>query len=758
MEPPEIFEFPFPPYKAQEEFMKTLYWALEEKKLGIFESPTGTGKSLALICGAVRWLRDHEAREQAAAEAASTELSRQEAEFRELFGDVIEPESSSAPQGDDADLIADFHSDEEAGSSDEGGDGDGEAYHGTQIIYTSRTHSQLSQFVGEVRRSPHAGHVRVAALASRPQLCINDAVRRLGSLGLVNQACLDMQQKSTSKTTKVSKEDGRSQKKQKATGACPYKRRVDDLAMEILSEVRDIEQLVKEGRRRKACPYYASRRAVRDAQLVVVPYNNLLHSGTRAASGLRLADSVVIVDEAHNLLETISSIHSCQLARRQVADACDQLLHYIDNLSRADGTGKAPPAAAEETRVLQLNDFLCGAGIDNLNLRKLQLFAEKIRLVQKFLRELQQPAAAPPAAPVEPAETDSRSSDMPLMATLQLINALSEPDRDCRLLITTARAEPPSIKYLALNAAAQFQSIVREARAVILAGGTMQPVSEFRDQLLVAAGAAPERVTVFSCGHVVPADQLLTLSLAAGPSGAELLFSYQSRAQRTTLDELGRVLLNLCKLIPAGIVCFLPSYDYAAAALAHFASTGVMDKISARKQVFREPRQSSRSDAVLAEYTQAVRSGQRPPAATGAILFCVVGGKMSEGINFSDDLGRCVVVVGLPYPNAKSPELMEKMRFLDANMKRSEDGRAPGQVLYENLCMKAVNQSIGRAIRHRNDYACVVLCDARYGRASVAEGLPEWIRRGLQHHGRFGPAFGQIRQFFTTMQEKFRSS
>lgn len=42
MEIPDNFDFPFPPYDIQLEFMKKLYYTLENGKLGIFESPTGT--------------------------------------------------------------------------------------------------------------------------------------------------------------------------------------------------------------------------------------------------------------------------------------------------------------------------------------------------------------------------------------------------------------------------------------------------------------------------------------------------------------------------------------------------------------------------------------------------------------------------------------------------------------------------------------------------------------------------------------------
>jgi chromosome transmission fidelity protein 1 len=57
----------------------------------------------------------------------------------------------------------------------------------------------------------------------------------------------------------------------------------------------------------------------------------------------------------------------------------------------------------------------------------------------------------------------------------------------------------------------------------------MQPLDEFRDQLFLSAGGTAERLTEFSCGHVIPPENILPIALTAGPSGKQLDFSYQSR-------------------------------------------------------------------------------------------------------------------------------------------------------------------------------------------------------------------------------------
>ncbi|MGH0139510.1 UNVERIFIED_CONTAM: hypothetical protein FKN15_040834 [Acipenser sinensis] len=256
------------------------------------------------------------------------------------------------------------------------------------------------------------------------------------------------------------------------------------------------------------------------------------------------------------------------------------------------------------------------------------------------------------------------------------------------------------------------------------------------------------------------------------------------------MDETGRILSNLCNVVPGGVVCFFPSYEYEKRIHAHWEQTGLLARLSAKKKIFQEPKKASQVEQVLAEYSRCIqRCSPSAGPLTGALLFSVVGGKMSEGINFSDELGRCVVMVGMPYPNIKSPELQEKMAYLDKTMPRvggvspgkalienlcmkavnqsigksthppfvkpvctcgvtkpRVGGVSPGKALIENLCMKAVNQSIGRAIRHRGDYASVLLLDQRYSRAGPLSKLPQWIRSSTQVQPCFGPAFAALRK------------
>lgn len=81
-----------------------------------------------------------------------------------------------------------------------------------------------------------------------------------------------------------------------------------------------------------------------------------------------------------------------------------------------------------------------------------------------------------------------------------------------------------------------FSQIVDKAHAVVLAGGTLQPIEETRERLFPRL--TPDHFHFFSCSHIVPPESILPVAISRGPSGRSFDFSYSSRSSPEVVSTL----------------------------------------------------------------------------------------------------------------------------------------------------------------------------------------------------------------------------
>lgn len=419
------FHHPYSPYDVQLEFMKTAYDVLErgDGHIGILESPTGTGKSLSLICASMTWLRNFKRRQFEASMQIDPKLAESEPPWiieqmlqrkrKELIAKWEEREARlekvrqrerrteergakrrrlEGPEG----RARKLEEDEEAEFLLDDTDGDGVAASNeddplsglsketrallekvgmgpaeakrleeegmddeikvslpplreepnrkvltvAQIYYTSRTHSQLSQFIAELRRpnfpsslpdglashhnsdqSQEQESIKHIPLSSRQKLCINPAVSKLGSLVAINDRCSELQ-------------------KPKVKDKCPAMPQPDTLQQthdfrdEALATLPDIEDLYMLGKKHQICPYYASRTAIPTAEIVTLPYPLLLQKSAREALGIKLEGNIVVVDEAHNVMDAVANVHAAEIRLTELRRARQMLGVYFKRFGK----------------------------------------------------------------------------------------------------------------------------------------------------------------------------------------------------------------------------------------------------------------------------------------------------------------------------------------------------------------------------------------------------------------------------------------
>ena len=202
---------------------------------------------------------------------------------------------------------------------------------------------------------------------------------------------------------------------------------------------------------------------------------------------------------------------------------------------------------------------------------------------------------------------------------------------------------------------------------------------------------------------------------------------------------------------------FFPSYGFMNKIHKCWESTNLIsalskDKSSNGAQIFMEPKDAKVQEGMLKLFYKCIDGGRK------AVLLAVCRGKVSEGINFADDYARCIMLIGVPYPSTVDLCINLKRKYQDdkiAACVKSNHGIINGSDWYKLQAFRAINQALGRCIRHRLDYGALILCDPRYHSPSTHQQLSRWIRPAVVNVNNFEENIIAFKLFFDRQTSSF---
>ncbi|XP_046666783.1 LOW QUALITY PROTEIN: regulator of telomere elongation helicase 1 homolog [Homalodisca vitripennis] len=276
--------------------------------------------------------------------------------------------------------------------------------------------------------------------------------------------------------------------------------------------------------------------------------------------------------------------------------------------------------------------------------------------------------------------------------------------------------------------------------SIVLTSGTLSPLHATISELGIPIPVQLENP------HIIEPSQISVNVLNKGPTGEKLISTFANRENPKYLGDLGRMLTNFCRVVPDGVLMFFPSYPLMEKTINLWQQEGFWSQIIALKPLFVEPQYRDRLADVMKEYNSALEAED----SRGAVFLAVLRGKVSEGMDFADARCRAVIITGLPYPPFKDPRIILKREYVD-NLRKTDPKALSGNEWYQLEATRAVNQAVGRVIRHGSDFGAIMLCDCRFESSNITNSLSAWVRPHINKCQEFGLAYGRVSKFFKSM-------
>jgi len=531
---------------------------------------------------------------------------------------------------------------------------------GKVILYLARTKNQAQAPFRELRRLIRRGaNLRMSVFRNKKEMCALKNVEYLGYEEFLNQ-CRFLRE----------------------SGLCKYYENAMKIGLSkadfIISHSTSPLDFIGMSKRAKLCPYEVARTLAKRANVIIGTYRYLFDECTRenflGPLGLSIDDLIVIIDEAHNLPNSLSDMYSYSTTEVAVKRAMREVRAYFKG-HELEVLGKM---------INSFRTFITKMKRSKLSKGELLLSTEEF-IVYVF----------------KPSEADELMRKL-LVAKYLREGVMKSYAFNLYLFIESVyKGGGSHVLYMKLeDGVAQFHNkciiparmtrkLFDEINSCILMSGTLPP----KDYLSLMLGIPTSRITECRIRDFLPKENKLVLVCK------DVTTRYSERSE-LMFKKIAAYINTIYEVVPKGVLLTVfPSYDVMKATRLYLTPKSLV----AEKQ-----------DTRIEDVEKLASSYDK------LLILAVAGGKVVEGVEFikgERSLISAVIVAGMPFPEPDIPN-----RYLLETLTRELGDRDKAwDVVFLVPAVTKVRQAVGRAIRFRRDRAAIVILDRRFYSEKVSK-------------------------------------
>jgi DNA excision repair protein ERCC-2 len=554
---------------------------------------------------------------------------------------------------------------------------------GRKILYLTRTNAQQRQVMNELRRISSRKKVFGLAVQGRNSSCLlarGDGEIGSGSAEELSSYCNYLKERTRN-----------------GTDGCRYYRGLLDTGQHeivewLRNEMPDAETVIKWSADRGICPYELSKSFLADADIVMAPYIYFFDPFIRRRlfewMAVRPADIILILDEAHNLPDYLREVQSVRfgvkaaqgmkaeaeefgdpeivpgVSVRDLSEVVEDAIRTIAEDFVLDDDGLVPD---DEFEMLIMEEL-------GVNSRSFHTISTILSNQGDIVRDAKLKQGRLPRSYIH-----SFSSFLHFWTEI-------EPQHYVKLV---NGGDSPSLEAYCLDPALAAAPIL-DAHASIHMSGTLGKLEDYRTLLQL-----PDDTVLLTVPSDFPESNRKLVYVDDITTRYEIL-ARDAGMLAAICDRIA----DICNAVRRNTMVFLPSFGM----LDSILSLNIEKRING--EVFVE-RKEMRQDELM-------NAVDRFRHASGAVFLSVIGGRISEGLDFPDRALEMVIIVGIPYPKPTARQ-RALVNYYDILYGKGWDYAVRGPALRRLL------QAAGRMIRSETDRGIAIVLDKRLSYFSGVE-------------------------------------